>query len=124
MTSDLIHPRKRAARLQFYPHTVSIGKFAGSATSNDESNYQFISLDGHAAIRCAYGPKEGAMPQLWQSDASGGEVILLAGYYPDIKKKSMQAVLIMEGVESYFRITDVLHRSKQTLLVVAPHGSR
>jgi len=119
MSSPLVHPRKNANRPQFYPHLVTIGKLAGSATSNDERNYKFTATDGLDELACAYGPKEGALPDMWQSDASGGEVILLAAIYGTIKRRD-QAKLTINGEVKVFNITDVLPADGATLLVVTP----
>lgn len=117
--SNLVHPRKQTNRAQFYPHTVSIGKLSGSATSHDERNYKFSALENHGDLACAYGPKESAALDGWQIDGSSGEMILLAAQYPEIKRK-MQAVLTAFGAQSTFKIADVLHVEGQTLLVVNP----
>jgi hypothetical protein len=113
---DLIHPRKRAARANFFPHTITflrMGKRDATETPRD----------GYADMPCAYRPALlNQEPGMMESEAGSNDQVLLNGFYPDIKPKSI-GMLTVGGAEKRVHVLDNLTTgidAETTLLLVSP----
>jgi hypothetical protein len=113
---DLIHPRKRAARANFFPHTITF------LAINKRTQVE-TARTGYADMPCAYRPALlNQTPDMMESEAPANDQVLLNGFYPDIKPKAV-AMLTVGGAVKRVQVLDNLTTgidAEATLLLVGP----
>lgn len=100
MTRPLIHPRRDQGRADFFPHTCSIGEIS-TATG------LLAPMPALSDLPCAFSNAQGGAPAMWQKEAPTGDVILLRGYFPQIRIGSLVHLTLRgESTARVFKVGD------------------
>jgi hypothetical protein len=114
---DLVHPRKRAARARYYPHTVTIKAMVRRTGEETDAS-------GLVDLPCAYRPAVlNSQPRMMQSEANSYDQVAMNGLYTGIAKKAFAIITFKDGSTKRVQIIDNLTLGidgDQTLLLVTP----